>query len=123
MATPNFSALLPDVTTHQLTELTKIYGIGKTQVVIRAISDLYRKEFPVMNIPLNYQPHSEYQGYAIEVATGIGGYYARTEIKISDDEIVDLETGPNDTEKGVLQSMRNTIKDALFAYGFTNEPS
>jgi len=44
MATPNFSALLPDAVTDQLNALVKLYGINKTQVVIRAIQELYKGE-------------------------------------------------------------------------------
>lgn len=55
MATPNFSALLPDVTLRQLDELTKQLGINRTQVVIRAISDLHKKEISTMS----FQPFSD----------------------------------------------------------------
>lgn len=48
MATPTFSAKLPDVTLKQLNDLSELYGIGKTQVVIRAISDLHKKEVNTM---------------------------------------------------------------------------
>lgn len=72
-----------------------------------------------MKIDLQYQPHSEYRGFTVEVATGIGGHYARSTMKIDEDTIDTLECGPNNTERGALQSMRNTINDALFAHGLS----
>lgn len=44
MATPNFSALLPDVTQSELHDLTLALGINRTQVVIRAIHQLHQQE-------------------------------------------------------------------------------
>jgi len=122
MATPNFSALFPDITLNQLDALTKLYGINKTQVMIRSISDQYRKEFP-MNIELNYQPRIQHKSYTIEIATGIGGYYARTSVKIDEDTTELVEIGPNETERGALQAMYRTIQDTLFAHGLAAEPA
>lgn len=44
MATPNFSALLPDISLEQLSQLSKKLGINRTQVVIRAIDELHERE-------------------------------------------------------------------------------
>lgn len=49
MATPNFSALLPDPTQRELKALTSALGINRTQVVIRAIHNLYQQETQTMN--------------------------------------------------------------------------
>src|SRR5690606_18686940 len=71
----------------------------------------------IMEIQLNYQPKTAYKGYEIEVATGIGGHYARTIIK-DGEETYPLEVGPNDTEKGALQSIRRSVQDTLYAIGY-----
>ena len=76
-----------------------------------------------MNIELNYQPRTTYKGYAISVATGIGGHYARTSMVIDEDTTHVLEVGPNDTEQGALQAARRSIQDVLYAEGMAEEPS
>jgi len=76
-----------------------------------------------MNIELNYQSRTQHKGYAIETTTGISGYYARASMVIDDDTTNLFEVGPNDTERGALQSMRRTIQDSLFAHGLADEPS
>jgi hypothetical protein len=44
MATPNFSALLPDVTLRQMADLAPLFNGNKTQIVIRAIAQLHKEE-------------------------------------------------------------------------------
>lgn len=48
MATPNFSALLPNVTLKQMEELQQRFGVNKTQVVIRSIAQLYKESIRAM---------------------------------------------------------------------------
>lgn len=49
MATPNFSALLPDRTIKQIEALKPLYNGNKTQIVIDAIKRLYQQEIKTMN--------------------------------------------------------------------------
>lgn len=44
MATPNFSAILPEVTQEQIVWLGRKFGINKTQIVITAVRLLYERE-------------------------------------------------------------------------------
>lgn len=43
MATPTFSAKLPDIALTQLDELASLYGINKTQIVIRALEHFFKE--------------------------------------------------------------------------------
>lgn len=122
MGKPNFSAELPASTLAQIQQIADELGMSKKEVVSTAILQLYQKELGHMIIELQYQNTAEYKGYAIETATGIGGHYARTRMAIDSETVELLECGPNDTERGALQSMRNTINDALFAHGLADEP-
>jgi predicted transcriptional regulator len=53
MATPTFSAKLPDVTLSQLEELAAQFGVSKSQIVIQAVRQLHQKEIKTMTTP-NY---------------------------------------------------------------------
>lgn len=44
MATPTFSAKLPDVTIQQLNELAAQFGVSKSQIVIQAVRQLHQQE-------------------------------------------------------------------------------
>jgi len=44
MSKPNFSADFPEATIRQIEELKPLFNGNKTQIVIRAISELHRKE-------------------------------------------------------------------------------
>jgi hypothetical protein len=48
MATPNFSALLPEVTLRQMADLAPLFNGNKTQIVIRAIAQLHKEEIHTM---------------------------------------------------------------------------
>lgn len=49
MATPTFSAKLPDVTMQQLAELAAQFGTSKSQIVIQAVRQLHKQEIKTMN--------------------------------------------------------------------------
>ncbi len=49
MATPNFSALLPDRTIQQIEALKPLYNGNKTQIVIDAINRMYQQEIKTMS--------------------------------------------------------------------------
>jgi hypothetical protein len=44
MSTPNFSALLPDVTLQQLEDLKPLFNGNKTQLIMRAVAELHKRE-------------------------------------------------------------------------------
>lgn len=64
MATPNFSALLPDNVLAQIDELGAVYGTNKTQTVIRAIQEQLTK------VKLVNNNNSLYVGDSGEVLRG-----------------------------------------------------
>lgn len=78
----NFSALLPPVAQQELGELTKKLGIKRTQVVIRAIHELYKQEIN-MNTQtstltiLNIETKPEHDPYV-----NIEGVVSRTFLKL-----------------------------------------
>lgn len=74
MATPNFSALLPDIALNELNELTKALGINRTQVVIRAIHNLHQQEIKTMK-QIKVGTTNDLHLYAVEAD---GRYYPLT---------------------------------------------
>lgn len=80
MATPNFSALLPEVTLQQLDELTKTLGTNRTQVVIQAIRTLHKQEIRGMK-HIRVGEVNDLHLYAMD--DGVGGYVHLTDLDMN----------------------------------------
>lgn len=85
MGKPNFSAELPEATLRLIEQLKPLFNSNKTQIVSRAIEELYRKEFGMNGQPRNIT-ESWLQNWlgtnrpdlGLFEASGIKGFYKLT---------------------------------------------
>lgn len=100
MGKPNFSAELPGATLRLLEELKPLFDGNKTKIVIRAIEELYRKEFGMNGQLRNITRHwlqswidANRPDLALFESNGIKGFYR-------------LDAGPANSFTGIGRTWR-----------------